>query len=428
MSLSLARITRGILNLGIGESLARLCTVATIVLLGHHYGAFMVGVFTLGMTVCYYVQPIVDFGLRHIGARLMAQYPNEESQIIRRVQQRRVRMAAAVLPLTLIYAALARLPIELKLWLFLFSGTAVLYAFSLEWAAWGKEHLRLVGISRALSPLGILAGLGIGWNSGRVLWWMALGNGAGFVLQALMFRAWRARSKHDKKTNPIHVEEVEHALALRRTSIMGLSTFCTLAFSSIDMLMLGVMRSSVDVGEYSAAYRVLNQVLVSYYLLTSVIYPVMARQTFEARQKALSPKLLFLLLGLGSAIALLISIVRRSLMLILFGPQFITSATLLLLLVWAIPLDFVTSYLSAAYLAWGMEKKVLFCMVGAASVNIFLNIVWIPKYGALAAAINTLVSYVSLLAALLVAGRMMQTSAVSVCENHICTLDESLRD
>jgi O-antigen/teichoic acid export membrane protein len=410
MAVSLAGITKGILNLGIGESLARLGTVITIVLLSHHYGAFIVGVFTLGMTVSYYVQPVIDFGLRHVGARLMAQYPSQGSQILQRVQKRRLLMAAAVLPLTMIYAMSARVPTELKLWLFIFSGSTVLYSFSLEWAAWGKEHLRLVGISRAMVPLGILAGLVVGWDTPRVLWWMALGNGVAFALQALLFRVWWARSNDDKDVCPTQLKEIKHALALRRTSMMGLSMFCTLAFSSIDMLMLGVMRSSTDVGAYSAAYRIVNQVLVSYYLLTSAIYPILARQTFEGRRKALNPKLIYVLMGLGVAIALLITVGRRGLVLLLFGPQFATSTGLLLLLVWAIPLDFVTSYLSAAYLAWSMERSVLFCMAAAAAANIILNVLWIPNYGPMAAAINTLISYALLLVGLIVAGYSIRGS------------------
>ena len=64
MTLSLGKVAKGVLNLGIGEFLARLCTIATIVLLGHRYGAAVVGVFTLGMTISFYVQPVIDFGAR----------------------------------------------------------------------------------------------------------------------------------------------------------------------------------------------------------------------------------------------------------------------------------------------------------------------------------------------------------------------------
>ena len=46
-----------------------------------------------------------------------------------------------------------------------------------------------------------------------------------------------------------------------------------LAFNTIDMLMLGVMSNPQQVGLYSAAYRVMNQVLFAYYLLTQCFIP-----------------------------------------------------------------------------------------------------------------------------------------------------------
>ena len=91
--------------------------------------------------------------------------------------------------------------------------------------------------------------------------------------------------------------------------------------------------------------------------------------------------------------------------LILFGHQFLPAALLLLLLAWAIPFDFLTSYLSNAYIAWGMEKKILLCTGVAAGSNVVLNLIWIPAYGATAATVNTLVAYVIFLAGLALAGR-----------------------
>jgi len=58
-----------------------------------------------------------------------------------------------------------------------------------------------------------------------------------------------------------------------------------------------------------------------------------------------------------------------------------------------------------AYIAWGMEKKVLLCTVIAAGSNVVLNLIWIPAYGAKAAAVNTLISYVIFLTCLALTGR-----------------------
>jgi len=113
-------------------------------------------------------------------------------------------------------------------------------------------------------------------------------------------------------------------------------------------------------------------------------------------------KIFVLLSTFGIAIAALVTIVRRPLITILFGPQFAAAGSLLLLVAWAVPLDFLTSYLNTAYIAWGMEKKVLSCIAIAAISNVALNILWIPKYGAMAAAVNTLLCYAILLGSLMI--------------------------
>lgn len=411
MTASARHVFRSILRLGSGELLARLCSIATVILLGHRYGVAIVGIYALAMTLSYYLQPVIDFGLRHVGARLMAQYPQSANQIMQRVQRRRLWMAGAALPLTLFYATLVKLPLDMKVLLFAFSVTGTLYALSLDWAAWGSEQLHMVGLSRALVPLCVLIAVFVKHPSSRVLWWALAGNTGGYLLQAVIFRAWWYRHLLVGNCGTENLPEINESLALRRTSIMGLSIVGVLAFSSIDMLMLGVMSNPIEVGLYSAAYRVLNQVLVTYYLFTSVLYPQLARQTAAHRPRMLRPSILFSLLGAGVAGAVIVAALREPVLTILFGGRFLPASLLLLLLAWVIPLDFLTSYLSNAYLAWGMEKKILLCTTLAVGSNIVLNLIFIPAHGARAAAINTLISYVILLAGLALAGRFAKEIA-----------------
>jgi len=321
------------------------------------------------------------------------------------VQRRRLFMAGVALPLILIYSACARLPVEMKVFLFVFSAMGALYAISLDWAAWGQGKLFLVGFAKSAVPLSILGFLAIGRPQGaRVLWCAVAGNAFGFLLQGGMSRVWW-------RTQPLQPEQagtlsaVRESLAWQRTSIMGLAWFCNLAFNTIDVLMLGLMSDPKQVGLYSAAYRVLNQVLATYYLLTQALYPKFARHGREDRFRMLRAQVLLPLLGAGILIAAVISASRRAVLTILFGHQFLAACPLLILLAWSIPLDFLTSYLSNAFIAWGMEKKILLCTGIAAASNIVLNLAFIPSLGAWGAAVNTLLSYAILLTALWFVGR-----------------------
>ncbi len=400
---ALRQLVSSMVHLASGELPARLCGIVVLLLLARTSGVMMVGVYALAQGMVQYSYPFIDFGLRHVGARLIAKYPQAGREIVARVQRRRLLMAAAIAPFLLVYAAVANLPVNYKIFLFVFSVISCLYALSLEWAAWGKEHLRLVGFSKMIVPGSILLFLLIGSRSERVLWWLVAGNAFGYVLQGVIFWHWWQRQQPAAEGSTFFAE-VREALAWSRTSIMGVAWFCNLAFNTIDMLMLGVMSNAQQVGLYSAAYRIMNQVLFTYYLLTSTLYPRLARQDIEQRRRALRPVILLSLAGIGTAFALVLALASREVLLIVFGKQFLAATLLLTLLAWAIPLDFLTSYLSNAYIAWSMEKKVLACTAIAAGSNVVLNLMWIPAFGATAAAINTLVSYVIFLASLAFAG------------------------
>ena len=413
-------LCKNIFHLGSGELLGRLCNVAILVFLGHRYGVLILGMYALAQSLTQYLPPLIDFGLRHVGARLIAMYPQAARAIVDHVQRRRLRMAVLVLPLLLIYSACVKLPLDMKIFLFAFSGTGVLYAISLDWAAWGQGKLYLVGLAHSAVPLSILLFLAIGRASGeRVLWWSVAGNAFGYLLQgAILWAWWRRQAARlingeildgeipdakapDSKTD----DAIRESLAWRRTRIMGLAWLCNLAFNTIDLLMLGVMSNAEQIGLYGAAYRILNQLLVTYYLLTQVLYPRFARQRIEERADMLRARILVPLAAAGILIASVLSVSRRMVLTIEFGHQFLAASPLLLLLAWSIPLDFMTSYLSNAYIAWGMEKKILVCTgIGAAS-NILLNLAFIPRYGARGAAINTLLSYAVFLVALGFVGR-----------------------
>jgi O-antigen/teichoic acid export membrane protein len=404
MTASLRQLARKVLDFGSGEALSRLCSIATLLYLAHKFGVVFVGVYALAQGVVQYSYPFIDFGLRHVGARLIARHPEASRQIVQQVQRRRLMMAMILVPFLFLYAMLVKLPVESKAFLFAFGAAGTMYAASLDWAAWGKEHLRLASFGRAAVPASILAAVLLGRNSDHILWWIVGGNVFGNVLQAVIFsRWWRRHYPAHEEITSLHM--IRESLEWRRTSVMGVAWMCNLAFVSIDMLMLGVMSNPRQVGLYSAAYRVLSQVLFAYYLMTNVLYPQLARQNHQQRLRMLRPRILLAIAAMGVAIATVVTLIRRPLISILFGHEFQAATLLLMLLAWAIPLDFLTSYLGTAYVAWGMERKILVCTAIAAATNILLNLVFIPSYGATAAAANTVISYVIFLTAMLIAGR-----------------------
>ena len=195
MDISPRQLVRNVFRFGSGGFLARVFSVALVILLGHLYGVIIVGVYGLAATVSQYLMPVIDFGLKHVGARLMSRFPRSAPEIVRRVQRRRYLMAAAVLPFVLLYAALAHLPFELKIFLLAFSAMGTLYAFSLDWAAWGSENLLFAGLVAAIIPACLLIGLFTAIRFGHLLSSLVLANLAGYLIQSGAFYIWWQRHR-----------------------------------------------------------------------------------------------------------------------------------------------------------------------------------------------------------------------------------------
>src|SRR5664279_4730596 len=98
MELNSRQLVRNSIRFGFGEFIARIFSVAVVILLGHLYGVIVVGVYGLATTVNQYLMPVIDFGLKHVGARLISRFPQSAVEIVQRVQRRRYLMASAALP------------------------------------------------------------------------------------------------------------------------------------------------------------------------------------------------------------------------------------------------------------------------------------------------------------------------------------------
>ena len=391
-----------------GEALARAASIAVMIFLGHRYSVAIVGAYALAISLSGYGFTLIDFGMRHIGARLIAQYPQHGNEIVGRVQRRRVLMACVAIPLIVVYSLFIKFPASLVLFVVLFSITSTLYAASLEWAAWGKEHLQLVGGFRAIVPICIFIAIVSSRAEGdSVLWWAAAGNLVGFIIQATVFWWWWSKQNVVPADGPPPAA-IADSLIWRSTVVMGVAWFAQIVFNSIDTLMLGIVSGPEQVGLYTAAYRIMSQVLIVYYLAVLPLYPPLARIDPELRGGTLRPRILVALLGIGTCISTALVLFRRPLLVLIFGHSFLAAATLLMILAWAVPLDFVTSYLNNAYIAWGMERRLLNCILAGAGCNVVLNLILLPRYGAAAAAVNTLIAYLVYLTGLLMLRRRVQ--------------------
>ena len=169
--------------------------------------------------------------------------------------------------------------------------------------------------------------------------------------------------------------------------VMGLS----------DRYMLGFFRGSVEVGLYSVSYAISEHTIFMITSLFMIASAPIAYTIWEKKDKETSREFLskltryYLLIGLPAAVGL--SALAAPFISILATPEYLSGYRIVPLVAFGAFLVGITHRFSEALIFYKRSDFLMYCMVGAALLNIGLNFIFIPKYGYMAAAFTTLIAY-----------------------------------
>lgn len=386
-------------KLALGEGVARICVMFTLVIVSRVYGVSMLGSLALAQALTVYVSLAIDAGSRHIGARLLAVHPDHVQSIQHRIQRRRELLALVAIPLGFLYARIGPIPGNGRDLVSLYILLILPYCLSLDWVLWGTNRYGSLSVSRALtsvlplSALGLAALLGLDPN-----WAIPVSAGIGYA-GSTAYTRWHCTGifRRSGPETTKYPPEVGTETGWKAIFILGLALACNQVFNNIDSLMLGGLADLRQLGLYNSAYKLLNALLGVYYLITTALYPRLAAVSPDRRTANRLWPVLILLFASGLVPALLIRHFGGWIITAIYGSRFAHGAQMLSLLILSLPLDFVTSFCGITMVAWGMSKRVLIATAMAGAVNIGTNIYLIPRYGGMGASWATLISYLVLL-------------------------------
>lgn len=159
----------------------------------------------------------------------------------------------------------------------------------------------------------------------------------------------------------------------------------------VDIIMLEKMQGEAAVGTYSAAYKLIDVLLIVGANISGVLYPRMAAQATDA-PRALArtiEKTQRYMIGLGVPAGVLVTTLAPWIVRVLFGEAFAASALPLRILVWAMTLMFMYMPLAHALNATGREWYWIMVLFINTLINVGLNLVLIPAYSYMGAAAST---------------------------------------
>ena len=269
--------------------------------------------------------------------------------------------------------------------------------------AWGS-HLRgferqeLIYLAHSVSALVLLGGVVL-VSRGRpsvetvvVVWVISFVLRLALTLALLALRVERPRLRLDRRV--LRSIAVAAPGAAAAYILQG-------AYSHLDVVLLGFLVAAEGVGEYAAAYRLVDGVtFLTAGAATAAVFPVFSRLAREQPDEV--PRLYGVLGRFTTAflapLSLLLVAAAEHVVAVVFGRDSAGIAGLFALLapsIVLIALNFVTAFVA---LATGRTRTAIVCTGAAAVVNIAANFIGVPLYGTKAAAFATLLAEVVMLA------------------------------
>jgi O-antigen/teichoic acid export membrane protein len=178
--------------------------------------------------------------------------------------------------------------------------------------------------------------------------------------------------------------------------IMGFASMMSMIYDQIDTVMLRYMRSENELGLYVASYSMMTISMSFVMILGQVFFPLLSQTAGRDHEHENEQRYLGWLgqasVGLALPIATGGFILAEPLTRFVLGPQYAGAATLFRWLTLTIVAGSLASYYGSQLIPIARERKYLAAVVAGAVVNVILNLLLIPHYGAIAAVFTTVIS------------------------------------
>lgn len=387
-------VGRGVASLLSGRFLALALSFLAVTLLARSLGPASMGVLQFALAVFFYLGFLNDLGLTVTGVRDLSRR-ERPAQMIGETLGARLILTAAALSITGL--SLLLIPVDqegLLIGIVLATGL-IASSLSVTWVLQARERFRaLAAIEVAAALAQVLAAAFLVNGRPDVAWGalaVVMGSWTSVVLSWILVGRERAMLPKFSPRIP--------AMVLRAMPL-GIAAIAIAVYYTIDTILLGLMRTSSEVGYYAVAYRLVLPVLTVAVVTGNIALPVMSRLLSSDRERL--PSLLsglsrgLLLLGLPVAAGT--SLVAVPLMTAIFGDAYAPAAVPLTVLIWSCVTVFANAPFGFLMVARGQDRQYMRATVIGALLNVVANLLLIPAFGMLGAAAATILAELVVLA------------------------------
>lgn len=193
---------------------------------------------------------------------------------------------------------------------------------------------------------------------------------------------------------------IKNVSNLSYKSILGLSLpmmfsgLMQLLLNWTDIFMLGIMKTNEDVGKYNVAFKIGSMMLIFLATISIIILPKLSQYFEEKNMKELE-KIIKQSTKLGILIStpfLIALILFGKYILSFFGDEYISSYNILVIIAITGYFGVLCGNIDQILNMSNNQKSLLYINIIALVLNIIINIILIPIYGIIGAAVATLIT------------------------------------
>jgi O-antigen/teichoic acid export membrane protein len=383
---------RNTLTLSAGDFVAKATYFLAFVYLAHKLGISGYGVLEFALAVRTYLVLLADAGLELWAIREAAK-GLDVRVLAARVIPARLVLAVVSLAVTGLFMLGPGDP-EFRRILPLLTLTVLLQAFNLKWVFMGRERMARVAIGLIASQLAFAACVFLLIRQPADLMLVPVA----FLVSEFVIAAyfWRLFAKHHGRLKMVP-DWTGIRSVMRPVLTLGAAQCLSLMSYNVDSVLIGVMLGPGPVGLYAAAYKPITAILAAPVTYFQGLFPSFARSFKEDRPQFSAMVLRSLRFTAIFAIPVGVggTLLAGPVIELLFGPNYAAAIPVLRLLSWSAVLVTLRGNFRHTLNAAGKQHLDLSCAGVAASLNVALNLVLIPRYGIVGAAWATVSSEVA---------------------------------
>ncbi|MGA9406319.1 MAG: oligosaccharide flippase family protein, partial [Bacteroidota bacterium] len=338
-------------------------------------GSGSFGIINLGLAVFYYGLIISSPGLHTIGTRIVSRGSSNDAAVIKQVTALRFILALLTCTVMTIASFFLVHDATIRLILILYAVSILPFAFQIEWFYQGKQRVAALGASRATALLSFVVLLFFLVTSQRDILLVPVVYFVNVVVNAaiLFLIYWKEKQNTfgDDAALPINLGWKS---LLRQSLPVGAAAIIAQAVLNLPVILLGFFATSFDIGNFSAASKLIFFLLSIDRAVYILFYPLVARSiaTTPGEVGKQVSRILNYMLMIILPICMGGFVLARPVVMIIFGSQYENSVVVAQILIFYFLFTILNSIFAFVVIAAGKEKNYSAVIITVSSVLLVL--------------------------------------------------------